>query len=132
MIVVDANVVVHFAIPGPRTPLAERIREADPDWHVPLLWRSEVRNVLAGLARWGELDLGLAVEIMGAAQAMLRGREYEVDSAAVLGRAVRSGCTAYDCEYVVLAEQLGVPLVTAARQVLRAFPGTAVALEDFG
>ncbi len=132
MIVVDANVVVHFAIPGPRTPLVERIREADPDWHVPLLWRSEVRNVLAGLAGRGELDLGLAVEIMGAAQAMLRGREYEVDSAAVLGRAVRSGCTAYDCEYVVLAEQLGVPLVTADRQVLRAFPGTTVAPEDFG
>ena len=132
MIVVDANVVVHYAIPGPRTPLAERVREADPDWHAPLLWRSEVRNVLAGLARRGDMDLALAVEVMGAAQGMLGGREYEVDSAAVLQRAVRSGCTAYDCEYVVLAEQLGVHLVTADRQILRAFPGTAVALEDFG
>ncbi len=132
MIVVDANVVVHYAIPGPQTPLAERAREADPDWHAPLLWRSEFRNVLAGLARRGEMDLGLAVEIMGAAQGMLGGREYEVDSAAVLERAIRSGCTAYDCEYVVLAEQLGVPLVTVDRQILRAFPGTAVALEDFG
>jgi len=131
VIVVDANVVVYYAVPGPRTPLAERAREADPDWHAPLLWRSEVRNVLAGLARQGEMDLGLAVEVMGAALGMLGGREYEVDSAAVLERAVGSGCTAYDCEYVVLAEQLGVPLVTVDRQVLRAFPRTAVALEDF-
>jgi predicted nucleic acid-binding protein len=131
VIVVDANVVVYYAVPGPRTPLAERAREADPDWHAPLLWRSEVRNVLAGLARRGEMDLGLAVEVMGAAQVMLGGREYEVDSTAVLERAVESGCTAHDCEYVVLAEQLGVPLVTVDRQVLRAFPRTAVALEDF-
>jgi predicted nucleic acid-binding protein len=77
------------------------------------------------------MDLGLAVEVMGAAQVMLGGREYEVDSTAVLERAVESGCTAYDCEYVVLAEQLGVPLVTVDRQVLRAFPRIAAALEDF-
>jgi predicted nucleic acid-binding protein len=132
VIVVDANVVVYYAIPGPRTPLADRLREADPDWHAPLLWRSEVRNVLAGLARRGEMDLGLAVELMEAALGMLGGREYEVDSAAVLERSVRSGCTAYDCEYVVLAEELGVRLVTVDRQVLRAFPKTAVALEDLG
>ena len=131
MIVVDANVVVYYAIPGPRTPLADRLRKVDPEWHAPLLWRSEVRNVLAGLARRGEMDLGLAVELMDAAQEMLGGREYEVDSTAVLERAVRSGCTAYDCEYVVLAEDLGVPLVTVDRQILRGFPGTAVALEAF-
>jgi predicted nucleic acid-binding protein len=132
VIVVDANVVVYYAIPGPRTAFADRLREADPDWHAPLLWRSEVRNVLAGLARRGEMDLDLAVQLMEAAQGMFVGREYEVDSAAVLERAFRSGCTAYDCEYVVLAEELGVRLVTVDRQVLRTFPKMAVALEDFG
>ena len=132
MIVVDANVVVYYAIPGPRTPFADRLRARDPEWHAPLLWRSEVRNVLAGLARRGEMDLDVAVLLMEAAQGMFGGREYEVDSAAVLERSFRSGCTAYDCEYVVLAEELGVRLVTVDRQVLRAFPKTAVALEDFG
>jgi len=49
----------------------------------------------------------------------------------VLELAVRSRCTAYDCEFVALAKQLGVPLVTSDRQVLAAFPETAVSPDAF-
>jgi cob(I)alamin adenosyltransferase len=36
-----------------------------------------------------------------------------------------------DCEYVALAQELAVPLVTADKQVLRAFPDHTCSLKDF-
>jgi predicted nucleic acid-binding protein len=54
--------------------------------------------------------------------------EYEVDSHMVLDLVNRSDCSAYDCEYVALAKQLGLKLVTMDRKVLRAFPEVAVPL----
>jgi predicted nucleic acid-binding protein len=43
-----------------------------------------------------------------------------------------SGCTAYDCEFVHIAKELGVPLVTSDKRVLRAFPRLAVSIAEFG
>ena len=129
MIVVDANVVAYYALPGRRTATAEKVRARDPVWCAPYLWRSEFRNVLAGLVKRREMALGLAAEVMAAAEDLLREREFDVDSARVLDRAAASGCTAYDCEYIVLAEELDVPLVTADRQLLRAFPQVATSPE---
>jgi predicted nucleic acid-binding protein len=44
----------------------------------------------------------------------------------VLSLAAQSGCSAYDCEFVALAQDLRVPLVTTDRQILKAFPTVAV------
>ena len=44
MIVADTNVI---AYPSPYTELAERLFGTDPHWIAPVLWRSEMRNVLA-------------------------------------------------------------------------------------
>lgn len=62
---------------------------------------------------------------------MMTGREYTVVVDHVLRLAGGSGCSAYDCEFVGLAQDLGVPLVTADRRVLRAFPSDTVALDVF-
>lgn len=123
MIVVDTNVLAYLWLPGERTAQAETLLKRDPDWNAPLLWRSEFRNVLAGCIRRGDLDLETALQIVEEAEAQMRGREFSVPSAQVLARAAASACSAYDCEFVVLAEELGVPLVTSDQTILRAFPG---------
>jgi len=56
MIVVDSNVIAYCWIHGERTALAHRLRRLDSDWHAPVLWRSELRNILTGYRRDGSLD----------------------------------------------------------------------------
>lgn len=131
MIVVDCNLLCHYALPGPRTKVADRVRARDSAWCAPVLWRSEFRSVLAGQVRRQSLDLATAQELAAMTEAMLRDNEFTVDSSAVLTSAAESGCTAYDCEYVVLAEALGVPLLTSDKQVLAAFADRAVTPEQF-
>jgi predicted nucleic acid-binding protein len=131
VIVVDSNIVCYYCLPGTRTAVTDRLRARDPEWCVPPLWRSEFRNVVVGQIRRGALDLAEAQELVALTEAMLRDNEFAVDSSAVLARAAESGCTANDCEYIVLAEDLGVPLVTSDRQVLTAFPDRAVAPERY-
>ncbi|MFW5951385.1 MAG: type II toxin-antitoxin system VapC family toxin [Gemmatimonadota bacterium] len=131
MIVVDVNVVAYLLIEGERTAEAEAVLQADPEWAAPLLWRSEWRNVLAGYVRRGALDVASAVARVEAGEALVRGREHLVDGRRVLELVASSSCSAYDCEYVALSRALDVPLVTADREVLEAFPEVAVAPARF-
>ncbi|HEX6133130.1 MAG TPA: type II toxin-antitoxin system VapC family toxin [Longimicrobiales bacterium] len=131
MIVVDANIIVYLLTPGSRSELAWSAAERDDDWRVPLLWRSEVRSALLGFVRTRQLWREQVISTMDRAERLLAGAEHDVDSAHVLSLAISSGCSAYDCEYVSLAEALDVPVVTSDREVLAAFPARAVSLEDF-
>ena len=126
MIVVDVNVVAYLLIDGEHTTEAEALLETDPEWAAPLLWRSEWRNVLAGYLRRGGLGRAAAEAGVREAERLLRGREYLPDGGRVLELVERSGCSAYDCEYVAVAEALGVPLLTWDRAVLEGFPEVAV------
>lgn len=125
MIVVDTNVLAYLWLPGDRTAQAERLLKSDPDWNAPVLWRSEFRNVLAGCLRRGDLTLETALQIADEAEGQMRGREFSVPSAQVLARVEASACSAYDCEFVVLAGELGVRLVTSDEKLIRSFPAIA-------
>lgn len=131
MIVVDTNLIVQITVKGDQTAHAEQVKERDPDWAAPFLWRSEFRNVLALWLRLGKLDLATALELAADAEARMDGQEHVVDAEAVLRLAASSSCTAYDCECVALARQLGLKLVTTDKQVLAAFPETAVSPDSF-
>jgi predicted nucleic acid-binding protein len=131
VIVTDTNLLVYLYVRGQRTAQAEAVLVQDPAWAAPLLWRSEFRNTLVGLVRRRDIDLDDAVRMAHDAERRMGGAEFSVASQLVLQLAVRSRCSAYDCEFVALAQDLRVPFVTADRQVLAAFPATAVSPTDF-
>jgi len=131
MIVADTNLLVYLYVRGQRTAQAEAVVVRDAAWTAPLLWRSEFRNTLAGLVRAREIDLDDAIRISHDAERRMGGAEFSVVSQHVLQLAIRSRCSAYDCEFVALAQDLRVPFVTADRQVLAAFPSTAVSPGEF-
>ncbi|MCC6242989.1 MAG: type II toxin-antitoxin system VapC family toxin, partial [Gemmatimonadaceae bacterium] len=126
MIVADVNLIAFLLLGGSEQPLAQQVLERDPQWAAPLLWRSEFRSVLAAYMRQRGLGLSDARRAYGLADELLAGREYAVPSDRVLELVADSDCSAYDCEYVALARELGIPVVTADRQLLRAFPAFSV------
>ncbi len=131
MIVTDTNAVTYLVLRNEQSELAAGVYEKDPVWVAPLLWRSEFRNMLSKYILHDGMTLEAALLALHSAEEIISGREYRVSSEKVLELAAHSRCTAYDCEYVALAQDLGVPLVTADKQVLRAFPKIAVSLEKF-
>ena len=131
MIVVDNSVLVYFWLPSALAELAEAVKDRDKIWAAPILWRSEFRTVLAGYLRRKTLTESEANAAYLNVQKDLGANEYSVPTERVIKLVMASDCTAYDCEYVALAQDLGVPLVTADKQILKAFPKIAVSMENF-
>jgi predicted nucleic acid-binding protein len=128
VIVVDTNIVAYLYLPGEFTTAAEQLLLDEADWAAPLLWRSEFRNILAGYMRRGTLTFDQADALQREAEDALADGEHQVDSRSVLSLVRDSKCSAYDCEFVALAEQLGTTLVTMDSKLLAAFPKVARAL----
>lgn len=131
MIVADTNLIAYLLLEGEHTTIAEQVLDLDSQWIAPLLWRSELRNVLALYVRQGLVSLDQALSFMELSEILMGGREYALASDPILELAERSRCAAYDCEFVALAQQRRVPLVTFDRRVLDAFPGIAVDPRQF-
>jgi predicted nucleic acid-binding protein len=131
VIVVDSNVIAYCWINGPLTALAQRVRVKDPDWHVPILWRSEMRSILTGYLRDGSLTGAQIARVMEATEDALGGSEHLVPSGRVFEVVGKSRLSAYDCEFVALASVLAVQLVTADKSVLKAHPERALTMQGF-
>jgi predicted nucleic acid-binding protein len=131
VIVADTNLLVYLYIHGEHTEQAEAAMIRDPMWAAPLLWRSEFRNALLGMLRRGGMGVDEVLRVIAEAEHWMRGREYSVPSDRVLRLAASSDCSAYDCEFVALAQDLRVMLVTVDRRILTSFPDTALSLAQF-
>ena len=131
MIVVDTNVIHYCWVHGQNTEIAQAVRQKDPEWHAPILWRSELRNVLTAYLRRGLLTRSQIVGILGVVDQALAEREHIIPDDLVLDVVASSTLMAYDAEFVALAVALSVPLITGDKAVLKAFPDRALTMEAF-
>ena len=131
MIVIDAHVLAYLWIPGDLTGAAESLLRKEPEWAAPFAWRGAFRNVLAEYVRQRALTLQAALKAVEGAELVLKGQEYNVPAELVMRLVEQSRCSAFDCEYVALALDLDVPLVTTDDQIVKEFPKVAQHLKTF-
>ena len=105
MIVADTNLIAYLMIHSDFTPQAENIFEVDREWAAPLLWRSEFRNILARYLRRDDISFDEALSILQEAEDLIGDREFELSSVEILRLVRQPTCTAYDCEFVALAQR---------------------------
>ena len=131
MIVVDTNIIGYLYLSSDRSDQAEKALLIDAEWVAPIVWRGEFRNVLTLYIRKNILMLEDAVRIMDEATLLMQGGEYEAVSWQVLQLVGESTCSAYDCEFVALARDLNVRLLTVDKQIVKQFPNEAISLDEY-
>lgn len=131
MIVVDTNIISYPYISGNRSQQSEDLLSFDSNWVAPILWRSEFRNVLTQYLWKNLLNIDEILLIIQQAERLLADHEYEISSAHVMQLVKSSQCSAYDCEFVALAQYLDVPLITADKKILHAFSGIANTVNSY-
>jgi len=131
VIVVDTNIIAHFWLPSDHSQLCDQVFEQDPEWIAPLLWISEFRNVVSLYLRKQLIDLSMALQISEKAQELMKDRQFHVHSSQVLEFVNKSNCSSYDCEFVSLANDMSVPLITLDKKVRNAFPEIAIQPTNF-
>ncbi len=130
MIVVDTNIIAYLHVSGKFTPLALQLLEKDSRWIAPPLWQSEFRNLLINYVRHEIMDLEEAIKLTEDAMMTMQNREIAPSSKLVLSLATNSSLSAYDCEFVALADEAKCNLVTVDKQIIKSFPDLAISLED--
>lgn len=131
MIVVDTNILAYMAFPGKYTQTVVTLHEVDPQWEVPVLWRSEFLNVVCLYFRKGLIDYLTALDAIERAKQLIGERVHVVSHYAVMEFIQQSACSSYDCEFIALADRLGANLITFDKQIIREFPGLAMTPEDY-
>ena len=132
MIVVDVNVVAYFMIEGEKTSQARDLLKHDSNWRLPSLWRHEYLNVLATFTREGGATLADARRLWRQATQLFGSLERRVDMESALALADAQRISAYDAQYIALAQQLQTVCVTEDRRLRRAFPEVARSMRDLG
>ena len=125
MIVADSNLIASCVLESNATQAALALRERDPDWRVPRLWRYEMLNILATMIKADRLGRDDAEAIYNQLLDTLRGGEEDPSPAEVLALVEEYGISGCDAQFVALARELGVNLYTQDKELLRKLPDTA-------
>jgi predicted nucleic acid-binding protein len=131
MIVVDANVITYLVVKGQQTPLAEALADRDHVWVAPPLWRCELTSAVTTMVRAGALTDELARRAIVRGDELMQGNERSIDQLSAYDAAVRYNISAYDAQYIALAEKCKLKCVTSDGPLLKKVPGLTVALDQW-
>ena len=131
MIVADTNIISYLLLPTTFSASVDLLYKTDSHWVAPALWKSEFRNVLALYLRKELISFEKAIQLQDSAELMMKDNEYNLTSSQVLSLVTKSTCSAYDCEFISLAQYLNIKLVTQDKKVLREFPSYALSIDNF-
>jgi predicted nucleic acid-binding protein len=131
MIVVDTNIISYLLIPNDTyNPLAEAIYQKDSRWSSPLLWRYEFMSVLSIYLRKDLMDVASCKSVYKEAMDLVISGPIS-NSDAVFNIVQQSSLSSYDFEFVALAMQTGLPLITEDKKILREFPDVAFSMKTY-
>lgn len=131
MIVVDTNIISYLFIKGERTEKVKKVFQKDSDWVSSILWRSEFRSVVSFYLRKNYINLSQAKFLVEEAEYLMSGAEYHVNSNDILDVVLHTNLSAYDCEFVALAKELAVNLITSDEKIVKEVPGIALSMNQF-
>ena len=131
MIVVDTNIISYLFIIGENTEAVKKVLLKDPDWVSTILWRSDFRSVLSLYLRKEYINISQAKYLMEEAESMMLGSEYHVISNEILEMLLKTKLSAYDCEFVALAKELGANLITSDKKIIKEVPEIAMSISQF-
>jgi len=126
-VVVDTNVVAYYLLATePYVDEVRRFWHQVTELHAPSSWEAELANVVWMAVRHKVLSLQDALQRLELAERLgIQSARCSTLWQGALSRACVSGVSAYDTQFVELAERVGVPLATYDQRVLDEFPKIA-------
>ena len=131
MIVVDTNLVAYALIEGAHTALAFQARKKDAEWRLPVLWQHEFLNILATCVHHAGMEPHEAFTIWDRGLTLFAPCERLVDMTLALHLALIHRVSAYDAQFIALAQSLNVVCLTEDRRLLKTFPHRTMSLRQF-
>ena len=131
IIVGDTNLVVYLHVESEFTARARQVYAIDSVWVFPPVAHSEAANALTTLTREKWISAETALLCLGLIEPRIVAGFRDVPMKAVLQLATERGISAYDAQFIVLAMQLGISLVTEDGKLKKRFPGIAISMEPF-
>lgn len=127
MIVADTNLVAAFILRGAATAAAFAVRARDRNWVAPRLLRSELLGALSKYVVISRsLDRDEAVKAYRRGLNLVEFPEDSSDPVDVFNICASSGLTSYDAEFVAIALERNIKLVSLDSAILKAHPDIAM------
>jgi predicted nucleic acid-binding protein len=134
LFVVDASVAVKWILPEEHSDAARELLAGEHELIAPPLISTEIAHVLLKSVRRKELTRARAANALAQIERWLQTLEFEGAWGRLFSLAERCQISAYDANYVALALELDVRLITADQRLVRALgvvlPRVAVWIAD--